>query len=370
MKNKILDASDINLENTKSLAKKYNHKYIIKLNHNENKYKSSPNIKKNIKLRSPHIYPELNDNKILGLFENRFKIKYENIFFANGSDAILDHLTKIFGFKYENKSNVIVPAITYRRIEITCSVINLNVKKSNLNDNYNINLNSILENIDKHTTMIYLVNPNMPTGLFYNFSEINKFLSKIPSNIIVILDNAYIEFALDGNIEHIFKKELNLINKYSNLIITKTFSKYWALASFRIGYCLSNKKNIEIIKKTYQYLPVSKYSYQAAYYALLDNDYYKKQLITLNKEKEYMYKQFDKLGINYLKSFANFIFLYNLNFNENDLIYFILKKYGVLIRKLKNGGIRITIGTPKENRVLIKGIKNYLNLKKSNRTIT
>ena len=130
-KKELLDLPDANLENTKNLAKEYNHKYIIKLNYNENKFKPSPLIKKNIKLLSPHIYPEYDDNDILGLF-SKYGISKEKIFFSNGSDSILDHLPKIFGYHNKN-SNAIIPALTYGRIEVTCQVIGLKTKKIDLN---------------------------------------------------------------------------------------------------------------------------------------------------------------------------------------------------------------------------------------------
>ena len=99
MKNYYFKLPKANLENTKELAKKYHHKYIIKLNYNENKFKPSPTIKKNIKLWSPHIYPEFDDNQILNLLKQEFKVNKENIFFSNGSDAILDHIPKVFGYQ-------------------------------------------------------------------------------------------------------------------------------------------------------------------------------------------------------------------------------------------------------------------------------
>lgn len=357
---KLKKLPNANLENTKELAEKFNHKFIIKMNYNENKFKASPNVKKNIKILSPNIYPEFNHYPLLNLFKEKFNIDKKNIFFTNGSDALLDHFPKIFGFLKPNP-NIIIPSLTYARLEITCSIFDLKIKKINLTDDWNINLNETINAIEKNTTMIYLVNPNMPTGLYFSHEIIESFIKKIPKSIYIVLDEAYIEYAEGGDIQKTYEQNLMLINKFKNLIITRTFSKYYGLAAFRIGYCLSHEENIEIIRKTHQYLPVNKYSYQAATAAINDLEFYKKNYLKLEKEKEKLYKFFKKNKIEHLKSKGNFIFLYNCKFSIDHLIEFLLKKYGILIRKIKKIGIRITIGTPKENNLLLKGIKEFLN---------
>ena len=359
-KQELFQLPDANLENTKELARLYKHKYIIKMNYNENKFGPSPLVKKNIKLLSPHIYPEYKDDQILNLFKKEFNIDYENILFSNGSDSILDHLPKIFGYHNE-KSNAIIPNLTYGRIEVTCKILDLSVKKIELNNKWEIDLEETLKSIDKDTTMIYVVNPNMPTGHFISFKKIEEFLNKVPKHITIVLDHAYIEYAMDVDVKKIFKQELSLIKKFKNLIITKTFSKLFGLASFRIGYCLSDKDNITLIRKTLNYLPISKYSYQAAFWALQDIEFYKEKFNILQDQKKYLYNEFDKLNIKYLKTSTNFIFIYDLSFNIDKLYNYLLKNQGILIRKIKdNLGIRITIGTSMENKKLIKGIKEFL----------
>ncbi len=364
-KSDYLKLKQANLPNTKKLVtdeiiNKTGRNYIIKLNYNENKFGCSPRVKEEIALFSPNIYPEYIDYDILSRITKLSGIKEEQIYFSNGSDSILDHIPKIFG-SLKSNPNVIIPSLTYARIENTCTIFDLKIKKVDLVDN-KINLNKMLESIGKNTTIVYVVNPNMPTGAYNTHKEIIDFLKKVPKDVLVVLDEAYIEFA--EGIEQSYKYDKEIINKFENVIITRTFSKLFGIASFRIGYCFGSNENIDIIKRTSQYFPVSKYSFQAATAALSDIEYYNDLLVKINHEKEYLYKEFDKLKLNYIKSYGNFIYIDLSNekrFTNKQLEDYILNEYGVLIRCIQTFGIRITIGTHFENELLIKAMKEFMN---------
>ena len=358
-----LNISDPNLPNIDELMnddikRKTGRDYIIKLNYNENKFGATPNIKKNIEIISPNFYPEYLDKDLYNALNKISNFDMKNIYFSNGSDAILDCIPKIFGYTKECP-NVIIPSLTYARIENTCILEGILIKKNDLLD-WRINLDSIIKSIDKYTTIIYLVNPNMPTGTFYNHKEIISFLKKIPNDILVVIDEAYIEFAI--GIKESYVNDMDIINEFSNVIITRTFSKIFGLAGFRIGYCFGSEENIKILKKSLPYFPISKYSIKAAIIALNDITYYQDVLEKVNVEKEWLYKQLDLLKLNYIKSFGNFITidLSKSNINNKEIYSFLLNECGVLIRIIKEFGIRITIGTRFENTILIEGIKKFL----------
>lgn len=365
-KEKLLKIKPANLPNTKELLtkemiKKTGRDYIIKMNYNENKYGCTSKVRDNINILSPHIYPEYLDSDIFKTIKKISNISKENIYFSNGSDSILDHIPKTFGFLKKNP-NVVIPSLTYGRIETTCSIFDLEIRKSELK-NWKIDLDSIYKLIDKNTTIVYIVNPNMPTGTYNYFSDIVKFIKKVNKNfkdVTIVIDEAYIEYAV--GISESYKNDEYLISNFDNVIITRTFSKLFGLASFRIGYCFASKENIEIFRRTAQYFPVSKYSYQAAHAALNDINFYNNIINKTNKEKDFLYKEFNKLNLNYIKSYGNFIFinLSNKNFKNSELEEFLLQNYGLLIRSVQDFALRITIGTRDENKILIKGMKEFL----------
>lgn len=347
---------------TKNIIKKTGRKYIIKMNYNENKFGCSKKIKKRIKILSPHIYPEYENHDLYNVLKKISGINRDNIWFSNGSDSILDHIPKIWGSLKKN-SNVVIPSLTYGRIEITCNINDLEIRKVNLK-NWSISLEETLNYINNHTTIVYIVNPNMPTGTFIEHEKIIWFLNELRNkgyDLLVVIDEAYIEYA--KGIEQSYIDDKYIIDNYDNVIITRTFSKLYALASFRIGYCISSKKNIDIFKKTYQYLPVSKYSYQAATAALLDINYYNKIISKTNDEKQFLYDELSRLNFKYQKSYGNYIFvdLSDKKFSNKELEDYLINNHGLLIRSIKDFAIRITIGTREENLILVKGLKEFLN---------
>lgn len=335
--------------------------YIIKMHYNENKFGCSPNVRNNIGVWSPNIYPEYGPGKLSEYLSELSGISYDNTFFSNGSDAILDHIPKIFGILKE-KPNIIIPSLTYGRIGISCSIFNFKINKVDLVD-YKINLDKMLAAIDANTTIVYIVNPNMPTGTFNKFNSIVEFLQKVPKDIVVVIDEAYIEYAI--GIDEAYRNDKYIIENFDNVIITRTFSKLYGIASFRIGYCFSSKENIEIMKKTHCYLPIAKYSYQAANAAIRDREHYDNILTKTKHEKNFVYDALDKLNVKYVESYGNYIFILSSlsNIDNKKLENYLLNKHGLLIRCIDTRYIRLTLGCHKENEIFITGLSEFLCLK-------
>ncbi|MCR8612908.1 MAG: aminotransferase class I/II-fold pyridoxal phosphate-dependent enzyme [Mycoplasma sp.] len=348
-----------NLFDEKELAKKYGFDLLYKLNYNENKFGPFPELKNNLNLFSPFIYPRYKSVDLVDKLSDLYSLNENNFFIMNGSDAILDFIPTLFASKTLNQ-NVIVPSLTYSRIAQTCVVNDITVKEVDL-VNGKINLDDMLNAIDKNTSIIYIVNPNMPTGIANTQQEINDFLEKVPKNILVLIDEAYREYSISP--KKVFSTNNEIINKFDNVIITHTFSKFYGLASFRIGYLISRPYIVDLFSKGAQVYSASKYSVQAAAASLdnIDNYYLNGVLKATNDEKEFMYKEYDKLGLNYYKSEGNFIFIKADNFNNSDLRMYLLKNKGVLIRNVRDFALRITIGTRKENLLVIEGMKEFFN---------
>ncbi len=353
LKNRFSNLKEANLPNSRNVAKKYGHKQLIKLYYNENKYKPSPKVNSSIQIKSPNIYPEYKEPNLTKKLSEIFGLSSEHIYFSNGSDAILDCIPTLFASKSSN-NNIVIPELTFGRIETTALVNDINVKKVELDDGI-INLDKMLEAIDEKTSIVYVVNPNMPTGTLNSHKKIQEFLRKVSSEVLVVIDEAYGEFAFGIRQNYINNKEI--IEEFDNVIITHTLSKLYALASFRVGYMISRPYIVDLFRKAYQYLPVNKYSLQASVAAMSDKEYYDDIVIKNNIEKNRYYSVFDDLDISYYKSYGNFVYVYvddNKSFEE-----FLVSKYGVLIRSVRDNAIRITMGTPKENDLVLKALKEY-----------
>jgi histidinol-phosphate aminotransferase len=233
------------------------------------------------------------------------------------------------------------------------------VQKIPLKNGY-LDLSKTLEKINNKTSIIYIVNPNMPTGRSYSHAKIDEFISKVPKNILIVIDEAYIEFAV--GIEKSFELDHNLIKKYDNLLITRTFSKMFALAGYRIGYMISSKRTVDLFKKAIQVFPLSRISVQFAYQALLDIPYYENIYLINKDEKKKYYAFFDRNKLDYFESAGNFIYINTKNetWKNAELRLFLLKNHKILIRNVLDVGLRITVGTPKQNALVQKGIKEFL----------
>jgi histidinol-phosphate aminotransferase len=225
-------------------------------------------------------------------------------------------------------------------------------------DDLSFDYKEIIKKINQKTKVIYISNPNTPTGSYFSKKEIIDILQKA-KNSIVIIDEAYFEYS---NFT-----VTDLINEYDNLIVIRTFSKAFSLASLRLGYCLSCEKNTKEIKKVKELLPesVNKFAQIAGIYALKDIKYMKQNVTSVKKARKFLTKELRKLNLKVYDSTGNFI-LINFNSNKKAIqIKILLEKKGVFIRDRTNkpklkGCLRIGLPKYKESKILLKKIKEVL----------
>ena len=237
-----------------------------------------------------------------------------------------------------------------------------NIKSSK---NYmGVNLNELYNNINKNTKVIFIANPNNPTGTIVSKQDIDVFMSKISKKIIIVLDEAYYEYA-----EHLGSKScIDLLEKYPNMIITRSFSKIYALAGIRIGYGLASSGIISKLDKIRQPFNINYIAQEMAVASLSDSKFIKNSLLNNEKGMIFLKESFDNLGISYLNTYANFITIY-LGTNT-DRIYKKLLSKGIILRPLENYGLksylRVTIGTRLENLFFVNTLKNVIKGMSSN----
>ena len=319
---------------------------IVKINSNENSIGVSPKAVQAAveSLSDLNLYPDSTNYELRVKIAKRFGVKAENVFVGNGASEIIYYLALSF---LNSGDEVIVPKITYPLYNIAFKMMKATIISSPM-DKYRIDVDKMIGLINKKTKMIAICNPNNPTGDTLTKDEMKYFIKKVPENIILVVDEAYMDFA-DNDI---FPDTISLIkNGLENLYIIRTLSKAYGLAGLRVGYGIGNHKINEEMQKVKLPFNISLIAQRAAIAALNDDDFLKKTVDNIKSEKVRIYSELKKMKLNYIKSNTNFI-LIDVGM-DSDMVTEELEKNGILVRNSKSYGmencIRITVGTEKQN---------------------
>lgn len=330
-------------------------KEIIKLNSNENAFGASLRAKSAIKKNLDNIfrYPDGSCYYLKKRLSKKLGLKPENLTLGNGSDEIIDIIVKTF---LNRGQEIITSKITFVEYEIIAKANGFK-PRTIPQKNFGYDLDKIRKNITKDTKIVFIANPNNPTGSYVSHTELLQFINKLPKDKLAVVDEAYVEFVDARD----FPKLLNYIHK-ANLIILRTFSKAYGLAGLRIGYAIARPEFIKAMEKIRQPFNVNSLAQRAAEAALKDKTFINKSSASIIKEKYRLYKEFETMGIKYTPSQANFI-MFRTSMDGLELCKKMLKR-GILIRDLKQYNldkyIRVTIGEPKENNIFIQNLKMIL----------
>ena len=219
-------------------------------------------------------------------------------------------------------------------------------------NNFGHDLNSMLSLISNQTKLIFIANPNNPTGTLLSDDDVYSFLKKVPYNIPVVLDQAYFEYL------NIDDQAISWLNEFENLIISRTFSKAYGLAGLRVGYSICSTLIADYINRVREPFNVNHTAQMAAIAALSDDEYLVNSVKMNSDGYNQLVKGFEVFELNYIPSYANFI---AVKFKDAKSIYNNLLKEGVIVRpvEMKNY-LRISIGTPNENGHLLEALEKVL----------
>lgn len=331
-------------------------KNIVKLASNENPYGASKKAVNALKEYEKEItrYP-IGDSFYLrqeiAAFHN---VDIDNIICGAGSDEIIQLLYMAF---LTNDTHALAPSPSFSEYELLARGLKSSCRWVETNDDFTTNFENILNAVNDKTRFIMLANPNNPTGTLFSSAEFISFMDRLSSNILVVLDEAYIEFA-EGDYPDVF----SLMKKYNNLMTMRTFSKAYGLASIRCGYLVADKECISLINRIRPPFNVNSAAQIMCAEAIKDQDHIK-NVVSLNKQgKEYIYSEVRKLGLEYVETSANFMLI---KVGDGKKVFDDMLKEGVIVRFL--GGdrlkeyIRVSIGTDKENEIFINVLKKVLN---------
>jgi len=331
---------------------------VIKLASNENALGPSPKALKAVQkaLVSLNRYPEGTCFYLKKKLARFLGVSESNLIFGNGSDELIDIILKTIKEHGEPRAEIITSEVTFVEYKI-CGAINGYAVKSIPMRDFTYDLAAIKKAISPRTKAIFIANPNNPTGTYVNAEEVALFLEDIPKDILVVFDEAYVEFVTDKD----FPKLIGVINK-KNIVILRTFSKIYGLAGLRVGYMIADSGLAACAERVRQPFNVNSLAQVAASAALDDKAFVKRSKDLIKNEKKFLYNALSQLGILFKETAANFIFM-RMDADTQKIFQELLKK-GVIIREMSGYGLpnyaRVTIGTRKENQKLIKELKEIL----------
>jgi len=340
------------------VKREFNIKKIIKLASNENPLGPSNKALESIKKNCERInrYPESTcyylRKKLAAQMDKKFTL--DNFIIGNGSNEIIELVLRAF---LNPGERVISCFPTFLIYKIASSVAGADYVEVPLDKNLKYDLSAIKRKITKNTKVIFISNPNNPTGTYILKKELVEFFKKVPDHVIIVVDEAYNEFVdIDEEItlyEYIYKKPI---------VIMRTFSKAYGLSGLRIGYGIAIKKCIDYLNRVRQPFNVNMLAQEAALAALKDDKHIQKVKNLISDQKMYMYSELEKLNLKFIKSQTNFILI---DVEKNSYkIYNNMLKHGIIVRPMNeynlNNFIRVTIGTTEENKKFIKLLSKFI----------
>lgn len=327
---------------------------VIKLASNENPLGVSPKALAAMKrvLTAVNRYPDSSSFYLKRKLSQKLSMSAANLILGNGSDELIDIIIKTF---VEDDENIVTSEATFLEYAIVAQVNGRLVKTAPLRY-FKFDLQAIKKKIDKKTKVVFIANPNNPTGTYVTRYELEDFMRGLPEQVIVVLDEAYDTFIDVDD----FPRSVKYLDK--NVIILRTYSKAYGLAGLRVGYAIAAPELIGYMEKARQPFNVNLLAQAAALAALDDKKFLKKTRKAVLEGKNYLYDCLSKMGVAYVPSVANFI-LMDVG-RDGVSVFKEMLKYGVIVRDMKQYGlknfIRVTIGTKKENERFIKVLKKVL----------
>jgi histidinol-phosphate aminotransferase len=304
---------------------------------------------------SSHLYPESLCPELIAKLSARFSLPAGAFFVGNGADAIIT----MMGLTFLNPGDeVVFPGLSFPAYDNIAAKMGAKRVKIPMRPDFTIDTEAMTRAVTPRTKLVFLCNPNNPTGLMTGKKEFERFLACIPETALVVSDEAYWEFADAAD----YPDSLEYLKTHRNLVVLRSFSKIMGLAGLRIGYAMADPELVGVMMKAREPFPVNRIA-QAGALAALDDHEFREKTRRLNREGlYYFYESFGAMGLTCYRSSANFV-MADVG-RDADFVSGELLKKGILVRSLKGQGVetglRITVGLMEENRLLIQALKDIL----------
>ncbi|MEX2456979.1 MAG: histidinol-phosphate transaminase [Balneolaceae bacterium] len=319
---------------------------LSKLASNENRLGFSPLVRGAVEeaMQSIQDYPDPVASKLRTAIAKRNDVKESEVMIAAGSESIISILCRTFLSK---KDSTITADATFVGFFVQVGVVGAKIKKIPVTDDYRYDVDGILSSIDDETKMVYIANPNNPTGTYLDKDSFAKLINIIPDDVLIIADEAYYEFAKEVKD---YPKAMDY--RKNNMVILRTFSKAYGLAGFRIGYCIADEEIITQMMKIKLTFEPTALAQAAALAAYSDEEFLDKSIEVVHEGRDELYTFFDEHQVAYARSISNSVMM--ILDDEQSAINFTqaMLEEGVILRRINAFGlpncVRITIGTEKE----------------------
>jgi len=338
------------------LEREYGITDAIKLASNENPLGPSPLAIQAIQqaVEKLHRYPNGECYDLADRISKRLHVARENIIFGSGSDDIIAMLTRVL-LQPGDEAVLPQPSFLFYEVMIRCSgAIPVEVP---LIDNFT-DLDGMLDRIGPQTRLVFLTNPHNPTGTLIAKEALDDFVTALPENVVLILDEAYIEFVRAPSCP----SSMDYLDSGKMVVGLRTFSKAYGLAGLRIGYGLMPSYLAELLNRVRQPFNVNSLAQAAAVAALEDEGFLKDTVNLVSAELDFIYDALDNVGIEYWKSQANFLMI-KVGKDANEVFEDLLKQ-GIIVRSMTSYGypdcIRVTVGLHDENVRLLEVLPGVL----------
>jgi histidinol-phosphate aminotransferase len=324
------------------IQRKYGLEKVVKIASNENPLGCSPRAIEAIKKAAVdvNIYPMGNSVELCQVLSDKIGVDPKNMAFSNGSDEMIWMLATAF---LNPGEKVLSSEHTFSEYKFCTQLLDGQYQNIPTKD-YFFDLDGILNSIDENTKMVFLCNPNNPTGNYLTAAKIDDFLKQVPSHVLVVVDQAYVEYATASD----YPQLENQWERFPNLVLLRTFSKIYGLAGLRIGYALASAECISALFKVKQPFNVNLIAQKAAIAALKDEEFVQRTIQVNEEAKLSLYQFFQKEEVQYIPTQTNFI-AFCLPDRAKDFVMY-CESQGLILRHLASfdlvDWVRITLSLP------------------------
>lgn len=328
---------------------------VIKLNTNENPYPPAPGVERALREFQTdrlRLYPDPAAGALVKELAAFYQVKPEQVFVGVGSDDVLSMCFLTF---FNSDKPILFPDITYSFYKVWAELYRIPYERQRLDENFRI----VKEDYYKENGGIIFPNPNAPTAVYEELDTVEDIIVHNP-DVIVIIDEAYIDFA--------GRSALELLDKYENLMVVQTFSKARSMAGMRIGYAIGSPELIRYLndaKYSFNSYTMNQTSLVCGVEAVRDKEYFEAGIRKIIKTREWAKEELKKLGFIFTDSQANFIFASHPHYDAKKL-FEALKENGIYVRFWGSERIeqylRITVGTREEMETMFAFLRKYMNI--------
>lgn len=332
---------------------------VIKLASNENPLGPSPKVVEALRtgLAAIHLYPDGGGYRLKAALSAALGILAGGITLGNGSNDVLDLIARTFlapgrSSVFSEHAFAVYPLVTQAA---GADGIAAPAHDGSRGPRYGHDLEALADRVEDCTRVVFIANPNNPTGTYLRSTDLHGFLANLPDHVIAVIDEAYSEYVGSDD----FRSALGWIDEFPNLIVTRTFSKAYGLAGLRVGYGVSGPDIAGLLNRVRQPFNLNVLGLHAAEIALADDEYLRRSVALNRTGLEQLCAGFAALGLDFIPSVGNFVTV-DLQRPAGPLYQALLRE-GVIVRPIANYGLpqhlRVTVGTAEENDCFLDALR-------------